>query len=67
VVKVHDAHGPSVDLVTFGTGSIYFQFGIEERGTAPAGGPCWCWPPREPPPERPFDPFEHAIVTRGGR
>ncbi len=47
VVKVHDAHGVElVDLVTFGTSSIYFHNGIEERGVATEGDACWAWPPR---------------------
>lgn len=50
IVKVNDDQRAdgfiTVDLVTFGSGSIYFQFSVAEHGTQDPGEPCWCWPPR---------------------
>ncbi len=47
IVAVHPAG--EADLVTFGAGSVYFQFGVREArpGSAAARGRAyWCWPPR---------------------
>jgi hypothetical protein len=43
---VHDGTRVTVDLVTFGSQSVYFQLGVPQaHGDEPANGQ-WSWPPR---------------------
>jgi hypothetical protein len=37
----------TVDLVMFGSGSMYFQHDVEQEEKATAGSGKWSWPPRE--------------------